>query len=57
MKKVGADGIGDKMILVGGVIPGRDVEKLKNLGVAGVFPGGTPFSEIVAFIRQHAKQG
>ncbi len=57
MKKVKEEGIGDKMILVGGVIPNRDVEKLKNLGVAGVFPGGTPFSEIVTFIRQNAKQG
>lgn len=57
MKKVKEEGIGDKMVLVGGVIPNRDVERLKNLGVAGVFPGGTPFSEIVAFIRQNAKQG
>jgi methylmalonyl-CoA mutase C-terminal domain/subunit len=57
MKKVKEEGIGDKMILVGGVIPNRDIEKLKNLGVAGVFPGGTPFSDIVTFIRQNAKQG
>ncbi len=57
MKKVKEEGIGDKKILVGGVIPNRDIEKLKKLGVAGVFPGGTPFAEIVAFIRQNAKQG
>ncbi|MEW5723294.1 MAG: cobalamin B12-binding domain-containing protein [Thermodesulfobacteriota bacterium] len=47
-------GAGDMMVVVGGVIPGRDIEKLKALGVAGVFPGGTPFSEFTKFIRENA---
>ena len=56
MKKVGQEGIGDKMVIVGGVIPNKDIARLKDLGVSGVFPGGTPFSDIVTFINEHVKQ-
>jgi methylmalonyl-CoA mutase C-terminal domain/subunit len=35
-------------VVVGGVIPPRDVEELQALGVARVFPMGTPLPEIVA---------
>ena len=41
-------------VVVGGVIPNRDVPVLKELGVAGVFPGGTRFEEIVEFIGKTA---
>lgn len=47
-------GIGDVPVVVGGVIPRPDVERLKALGIRGVFPGGTPFAEIVAGIREVA---
>ncbi len=56
MKKVGQEGIGDKMVIVGGVIPNKDIARLKGLGVSGVFPGGTPFSDIVTFINEYVKQ-
>jgi methylmalonyl-CoA mutase C-terminal domain/subunit len=52
MKKVGEEGIEEKMVIVGGVIPNQDVSRLKALGVSGVFPGGAGFSEIVAFINE-----
>ncbi|MEW6264372.1 MAG: cobalamin B12-binding domain-containing protein [Thermodesulfobacteriota bacterium] len=51
LKEKGAD---DMLVVVGGVIPRRDLERLETLGVAGVFPGGTPLEEIVDFIRNHA---
>ena len=38
-------------VVVGGVIPIRDIQKLKDLGVHGVFPGGTPFEEMTASIK------
>jgi len=41
-------------VVVGGVIPNRDIPVLKELGVAGVFPGGTRFEEIVEFIGETA---
>lgn len=50
-------GIGDKMVFVGGVIPTRDVPKLKELGVAGVFPGGTPLAETIQFLQSISKKG
>lgn len=50
------EGINDKMVVVGGVIPNRDIPKLKALGVTGVFPGGTPFSEITGFITENVKK-
>ena len=53
LKEKGAD---DMMVVVGGVIPNPDIDKLKDLGVAGVFPGGTPFNEFIDFIRDNAPQ-
>lgn len=38
-------------VIVGGVIPKRDISKLEKMGVSGVFPGGTSFKEIVASIQ------
>jgi methylmalonyl-CoA mutase C-terminal domain/subunit len=45
-------GIEDKIVLVGGNIPKRDVDALKNLGVSGVFPTGTNFEDIAAAIQE-----
>jgi methylmalonyl-CoA mutase, C-terminal domain len=45
----------DKLVVVGGVIPKKDIPTLKNLGVAGVFPGGTPFSVSIGFIKANIK--
>jgi methylmalonyl-CoA mutase, C-terminal domain len=46
-----AQGIEDIPVVVGGVIPQLDVAKLTQLGIKGVFPGGTPFEHIAAGIR------
>jgi len=44
----------DKLVVVGGVIPNRDVSVLREMGVRGIFPGGARFDEIVRFIRENA---
>ncbi|MBI3760656.1 MAG: cobalamin B12-binding domain-containing protein [Chloroflexi bacterium] len=49
LREVGAE---DKTVLIGGNIPARDVEPLKALGVAGVFPTGSRFETIAEFIRE-----
>ena len=54
MEMLKKEGIGDKLILVGGVIPNKDIPVLKELGVQGVFPGGTRFDDIIDFIRENA---
>ncbi len=56
VKMAKQEGIDDKMVVVGGVIPARDIPKLEEMGVRGVFPGGTPFSEIIGFINENVKK-
>jgi methylmalonyl-CoA mutase C-terminal domain/subunit len=48
--------LGNVTVVVGGVIPNRDIVLLKELGVDGVFPGGSPFEEIVEFIRKSVQK-
>jgi methylmalonyl-CoA mutase C-terminal domain/subunit len=50
-----AEGIQETPVVVGGVIPKQDIPKLSELGIAGVFPGGTPFDQIVVGINQVIK--
>jgi methylmalonyl-CoA mutase C-terminal domain/subunit len=44
-------GAGEIPVLVGGLIPERDKQALRDLGVAGVFTAGTPISEVAEFIE------
>ena len=37
------EGLQEIPVVVGGVIPKQDIPKLSEHGIAGVFPGGTPF--------------
>jgi methylmalonyl-CoA mutase C-terminal domain/subunit len=48
-------GIGDTPLMVGGVIPERDVPALRELGVRGVFPVGAPFEDIVRFVEDNGR--
>jgi methylmalonyl-CoA mutase C-terminal domain/subunit len=48
-------GIGDRPLMVGGVIPERDVAKLVELGVRGVFPVDSPFEDIVRFVEENGR--
>jgi len=52
VQKLAAMGIGKKLLLVGGNIPRQDHRPLKELGVDGIFPFGTPLEDIVDFINQ-----
>jgi methylmalonyl-CoA mutase C-terminal domain/subunit len=44
------------MILVGGVIPAKDFDKLREIGVANVYGPGTLTKDIIDFINQHLKK-
>jgi methylmalonyl-CoA mutase, C-terminal domain len=46
-----AHGADDIKVVVGGIIPPRDVEALKQAGVDRVFPMGTPLPEIVTAFK------
>ncbi len=39
-------GIGDKLVLVGGIVPEEDIPKLKEMGVAEVFVSGTYITQV-----------
>jgi methylmalonyl-CoA mutase C-terminal domain/subunit len=56
MKKLKDEGMTNKLVLVGGNVPKKDVETLKSYGVSGVFPTGSKFDEIVKSIRDGVKQ-
>jgi methylmalonyl-CoA mutase, C-terminal domain len=51
IEKLKQEGAEDTVVVIGGVIPSRDIPALKELGVKGIFPGGTPIDEAVAWIR------
>uniref|UniRef100_A0A540VDV5 Cobalamin B12-binding domain-containing protein n=1 Tax=Litorilinea aerophila TaxID=1204385 RepID=A0A540VDV5_9CHLR len=51
-----AQGQEDVVVLVGGIIPEEDVEKLRAAGVSAVFGPGTPTQAIVDFIHQAVGQ-
>jgi methylmalonyl-CoA mutase C-terminal domain/subunit len=50
------EGIVNVIVIVGGVIPNKDIPLLKELGIDGVFPGGSPFEEIIQFIQQSVRE-
>jgi methylmalonyl-CoA mutase C-terminal domain/subunit len=43
------------LLLVGGIIPAEDVDRLSSLGVHGIFPAATLMDEIVSFIQANAR--
>jgi methylmalonyl-CoA mutase cobalamin-binding domain/chain len=45
-------GLADVGVMVGGIVPEADVEKLTQMGVGKVFGPGTAISEIVDFLRE-----
>jgi methylmalonyl-CoA mutase C-terminal domain/subunit len=49
----------DKRVIFigGGIIPKKDIPKLKEAGISGTFGPGTPINEIVGFIRAELEKG
>jgi len=55
MDLVHKKGVEDKMVVVGGVIPNRDIPALEKIGVKGIFPAGVKFDQITSFIRDNVQ--
>ena len=49
-------GMGDVVVVAGGIIPDQDRPALKEMGVKAVFGPGTPTSEIVDLVREAVAQ-
>ncbi len=50
-----AQGLGDVLLIVGGIIPDEDIANLKQLGVAEIFQPGASTQDIVEFIRKQVE--
>ena len=49
-----AAGLDDKLWIIGGNLPKADHATLRSLGFRGIFPTGSRFDDIVAYIRDNA---
>jgi methylmalonyl-CoA mutase C-terminal domain/subunit len=54
--QIKAHGLQDRLLVVGGNIPRRDISVLKQMGVDEVFPSATPMSASVAYIKENARK-
>lgn len=48
-------GLGDVMIIGGGIVPPEDIPELKKKGIAAIFGPGTSIKEIAQFIRENVR--
>jgi methylmalonyl-CoA mutase C-terminal domain/subunit len=48
-------GLGDVLVVIGGIIPDVDIPRLNQMGINGIFLPGTPMAQIVEFITRHAR--
>lgn len=51
VNKLRAKGMGDVLVVGGGVIPAADIPGLEKAGVKAIFTPGTPTSKIIDFIK------
>ncbi len=50
-------GAGDIVVFGGGIVPDDDIKALKQMGVAEIFPPGTPLQMTVDFVKRTFGQG
>ena len=48
-------GMNDCLVIVGGIVPEDDIQKLKEQGVSAIFLPGTSTQEIVKFVRENVR--
>jgi methylmalonyl-CoA mutase C-terminal domain/subunit len=46
----------DVLLFAGGIIPDHDIPKLKEIGIAEIFPPGSSLEEIVNFVQTHVRR-
>src|SRR5437868_15506175 len=55
MQLLNEKALDEVLVLVGGIIPGVDIPKLKEIGVKGIFLPRTPMQDIIGFISANAR--
>ncbi len=48
-----ANGLDDKLWMIGGNLPAQDHDALRSLGFRGIFPTGSKLDAIAAYIREN----
>jgi methylmalonyl-CoA mutase C-terminal domain/subunit len=56
MEQLKEKGLTNKLVLIGGNIPQKDINTLEEYGINGVFPTGADLNEIVTFIKERVKK-
>lgn len=56
MKRLRERHTDDRLVIAGGVIPPEDIQFLKEMGVAEVFPPGSSLDSIVNYVKANARQ-
>ncbi len=49
------NGMDDTLVVVGGIVPQEDIQKLKDHGISEVFLPGTSTEDIVTFLRTNVR--
>lgn len=57
LQRLKESGAGDKVVIIGGIIPKSDVPELKEMGVAEVFRPSSDTQHIVEFIERTLHKG
>ncbi len=55
MELAGENGLDDVLFFAGGIIPDRDLDPLKRIGIAEIFPPGSSLDEIVRFVQSSVR--
>ncbi len=50
-----ADGLDDKLWVIGGNLPAQDHQALRDLGFKGIFPSGSKLDDICDYIKKEVK--
>src|SRR5436309_526235 len=56
MELMHQEGLNDVLVLVGGIIPDLDVQKLKEYGIGEVFQPGASTGDIIAYVRNNVRR-
>ena len=55
MNLLAENGLGDVLVVIGGIIPDAEVPGLEKIGIKGIFQPGTSMQVIVDFIRDNVR--
>ena len=50
-----ANGLADKLWVIGGNLPAQDHDELRALGFKGIFPTGSKLDAVTDYIREHVQ--